>query len=444
MFEAVEASRLAWDCNSIVGGSNDGDHSLAHNAIVSEKSPEPIITMITMDLETSSVAFTRSDGKEARFPLDSLTFADTSALSRLHITPTFDGLLAVTRSGDEISFEVAKHEGGDQMGSRLVVYLDQNQWSAIARGRHDPERVSDEDHQAARQMEEWAQDRRIILPASSGHYFETTKYADGPARYRLGLTVLQLSRGWQMRDPLQVRRNELHDAFRRRFAGGFALREAPVFTLNPNVIHGLSRGGEPQASPSGLSADMTFQLEALISASALIDVMLDSEHIEPGSTDWAATNQHFSDALDRENFDSQQKRELIDEFLLLDLQAEIEEEARAAGITPEQFALWKQNELIETYRGLPALGLFREMLHERHLNPGTVWRTNDLTDMVYLSCAAGYADFVVCERHMSSVLAQGLRRLGRQQNVFRRIRDAVPAIEAELALRARRGANGQE
>jgi hypothetical protein len=408
--------------------------AVAHNAVVSEESPEPVITMITMDLETSSVAVTRSDGKEIRFPLDSSTFADTGALSRLHITPTFDGLLAVTRSGDEVIFEVAKHEGGDQMGSRLVVYLDQNQWSAIAKARHDPEAVGTEDHQAARQMEQWAQDRRIILPASSGHYFETTKWAEGPARYRLGLTVLQLSRGWQMRDPLQVRRDELHDAFRRRFAEGGALREAPVFTLSPNVIHRLSRGDEPHAPPSDLPADLAFQYEALTSATALIDVILDSKHIEPGpTTDWAGSNQRFSDWLDGEDRDSQQKRKSVDVFLLSDLRREIAEEALAAGITPEQLSLWALNEMAETIRVLPATGLFREMLHDRHLNAGTVWKTNDLTDMVYLSCAAGYADFVVCERHMGSVLAQGLRRLGRQQNVFRRLRDAVPAIEDALA-----------
>jgi hypothetical protein len=89
--------------------------------------------------------------------------------------------------------------------------------------------------------------------------------------------------------------------------------------------------------------------------------------------------------------------------------------------------------LFEDTPELPATGVFREMLHERHLNKGTVWRHNDLTDMVYLSCAAGYADFVVCERHMGNVLTQGLKRLRRPTLVFRRLRDAVPAIEGRLA-----------
>jgi hypothetical protein len=411
---------------------------LAQNASVSEKDAKPVITLITLDRKSSSFAFTRSDGKEARFPLDPSFFAETSALSRVHYTAAFDGLLAVTRSGDEIIFEVAKRENGDQIASRLVVYLDQNQWSAVARAIHDPDQSPSADQHAAQQLAEWAKQRLIILPASSGHYYETTKWADGAARYRLGLTILQLSRGWQMRDPLQVRRNELFDAFRRRFSAGIALRDASVFSLSPNVLHGESlRGGQTYSSPAEFPADLAFQHEALSSAMGFIDVMLDSEHIEPGpTTDWAGSNQRFSDWLDGEKREPQQKRRCIDAFLLSDLQKEIAEEANGAGMTSEQLSMWLQNEMTETIRGLPATGLFGEMLHDRHLNTGTTWKTNDLTDMVYLSCAAGYADFVVCERHMGAVLTQGIKRLGLRQNVFRRLRDAVPAIEAALRVHA--------
>ncbi|MEU2434386.1 hypothetical protein ABZ611_33750 [Streptomyces sp. NPDC007861] len=78
----------------------------------------------------------------------------------------------------------------------------------------------------------------------------------------------------------------------------------------------------------------------------------------------------------------------------------------------------------------PAVGLFREMLHSRHLNKGTTWRPNDLTDMIYLSCAAGCADYdVVCEKHMRDPLQHGLKRMGRSAQVYRRLADAVAAIE---------------
>ncbi|HEY5179902.1 MAG TPA: hypothetical protein VIJ07_09060 [Dermatophilaceae bacterium] len=401
---------------------------------MSERDAEPVITMITMDRETSSAVFARSDGKEARFPLETSPFDDTSALSRLQYTPAFDTLLAVTGTGDDILFELPKQDGTDQLGGRVVVYLDQNKWSDIAKAMHDPTRVNEEDRLAARQLAEWAHHRRIILPASSGHYYETTKQFDAEERYGLGLTILQLSRGWQMRDPLQVRRDELYTWFRHGSATVAQTRDATVFTLDPNVMHGRVRDRGPYVAPADFSPDAAFQHEALTSAMALIDLMLDSERIKPGpETGWAGANQRFSDWLDDEDRDSQQKRKCIDAFLLWDLRTEIAEESHAAGATPEQLQRWLPIQSAGDIRELHATGLFGEMLHDRHLNKGTKWRPNDLTDMVYLSCAAGYADFVVCENHMGSVLAQGLKRLGRPQRVFRRIRDAVPAIAAALA-----------
>lgn len=62
---------------------------------------------------------------------------------------------------------------------------------------------------------------------------------------------------------------------------------------------------------------------------------------------------------------------------------------------------------------------------------------NDLTDMFYLSCAAGYADIVVCERYAAAALSRGQRRLGRTPNAFCTLRETVPQIEAALAASAR-------
>ncbi|WP_432571327.1 hypothetical protein [Kineococcus sp. SYSU DK005] len=84
---------------------------------------------------------------------------------------------------------------------------------------------------------------------------------------------------------------------------------------------------------------------------------------------------------------------------------------------------------------LPTLGLFREVLHERHLNRGLTWKPDDLNDMLYLSTATAYADVVVCERAMGSALQRGLARLGRTTPVLRRLSEAVPAIERLLDAR---------
>lgn len=57
---------------------------------------------------------------------------------------------------------------------------------------------------------------------------------------------------------------------------------------------------------------------------------------------------------------------------------------------------------------------------------------------MYLSCAAGYADVVVCERHVRTALHQSLRRLGRSTQVFRRLSDVIEPIAELLNTRMKR------
>ncbi|MBH1936940.1 hypothetical protein I5Q34_22170 [Streptomyces sp. AV19] len=167
---------------------------------------------------------------------------------------------------------------------------------------------------------------------------------------------------------------------------------------------------------------------------SLIDTMLDSEAGERGpELGWTEANQKFGDWLDTHGGDAQQKRKAIDAWLFGDLRNQVAEESFAAGWSVAQVKVWGTGSRpVQQMSRLPALGLFREMLHERHLNRGTTWRPNDVIDMVYLSCAAGYADFVVCERQMREPLARGIKRLGRSTQIFRSLADAVSAIETAL------------
>lgn len=74
---------------------------------------------------------------------------------------------------------------------------------------------------------------------------------------------------------------------------------------------------------------------------------------------------------------------------------------------------------------MPSLGLFREVMHEKLVDPATRWEQNDLQDMIYLTTASGYCDHVVGERSHVSHLENGLRRLGRPLNVHRSLRALV-------------------
>lgn len=209
-------------------------------------------------------------------------------------------------------------------------------------------------------------------------------------------------------------------------------RSAPVFTLDPNALFSPTRWAGAELPPA-FQNRLAFRTRALLAASVSVDTMLDTQRVEGGpDTGWTASSQRFSDWLDDLDQDSQRKRRAIDIHIVKDLQQELAEEAAAADVPKELFLQWGFKGWIRAIGGSPAVGLFREMLHSRHLNKGTTWRPNDLTDMVYLSCAAGYADFVVCEKHMRDPLQHGLKRMGRSTGVYRHLADAVMAIEEAL------------
>lgn len=395
---------------------------------------EHSVVLVTLDREMSAAVITRSDGKEAQFPLRSSPFQVTSVLSRLHWTPSGNALLAVTRAGDEVLFELPSPTPHDGLDGRVVVYLDQNKWSALSNARHDPARAHRDDRDAAEQLAEWVRQARIVMPASAGHYYETAKRFDTGKRYHLGLTILQLSRGWQMLDPLAVRRSELHSALYRHAHREDVPRDVPVITLAPNAIHSGREGASPYVASGDFPPPVRLELEALTAASGYIDAMLDAERTGEGpDTGWSTANQQFSDWLDSQRLDSQQKRKSIDVVLLADLQRDLASAANVARLSPQDLQTWLSKRAMADISELPATGLFREMLHSRHLNKGTRWVPNDLTDMIYLSCAAGYADFVVCERQMLEPLMRGLRRLKRTPQAFRSLTEAVVAIEAALS-----------
>lgn len=283
---------------------------------------DPIVVLITMDRKTESIVFARSDGKEARFPLKSSPFEASSVLSRVHLTPSMGALLAVTQHGDEILFELPNNDHHDQLRNRIVMYLDQNQWSFLSKALHKTGEASREEHEAANRIAAWVNHGFLILPASAAHYYETAKRFDTRKRYELGLTVLQSSRGWQMRDPLQVRRNEVHDGLCRRLSKLDSMRAEAVFTLEPNAIYSPLRGTQGYSASTNLPWAQAWAVKVLTAAATSIDSLLDTERIEPGpDTGWAASNQQFSDWLDEQGRDSQQKRKAIDALLVSDLRS---------------------------------------------------------------------------------------------------------------------------
>ena len=390
----------------------------------------PFIICVTLD-RLGRASFYRSDGKEASFQASGAA-EPSSRVQSVSWLPAMDSLVARTVVGDDIAFELASFGDGDQLDGRLIVYLDQNQWSLLARAQHDPGRVhSAADVAAAKKLLSWVRDRRVVLPLSSGHQMETTEWGNAQWRYELGLTTLQLSRGWQMQHPLEVRHTEIAEALRSRYNAAAPPLRQPVITLDTNA----SMNAEHVEASHDLPASYGHMLAQITAASVLIDVMLDSERIEPGKTErWVYVQQGFSNWIDEcTALKSGQKRKIVDEFLFRDIGPDFTRAASVTGITPDAFTEWLSKYMSRDINAMPSLGIYRAMLQDRHINVGTVWRSNDLTDMTYLACAAGYAHTVIAERHMTAVARQALRRLGRPQNIYPSIREGVAAVEGLLA-----------
>ena len=391
------------------------------------------IVLTVMDRATSTVTIVRSDKKEAVFPLESPPFHPDSRITRLSHAPMEHLLLLETVNREDIFAELPRLDDFAPRNGRPVIYLDQKDWSTVANSIYSPDKVPQAERLAAEKLIGWARQRQIILPMSAGHMSETCKWTIDSARYCLALTILQLSFGWQMRDALDVRRHELRRSLLAKLRGQL-LAPIEVFTLEPYAIHGATRGTKRPAVPSEFPADLALATRALTSISGNFDTMLDDKPVAMTPTPgWVAKQQVFTDWLATETKrTSSAKRQSIELAFLVDTSKEIAEEAARAGLTPEQMSEWVHQHRETEMALMPSLGLFGESLLGLHLNQ-THWEDNHLTDLMYLTCAAGYADFVVAERSLVSQMGQAQKRMGRPLNVYPRIQDVVPEVERRLA-----------
>lgn len=203
----------ASDRTSAMSGRYDPvfcDHRLVIDSL------DASLIRVTIDWTTLVVTLLRDDGAVGTAQL---LREDSGWVSRVRSTtwsPPLDAVAFETTDGDHVAFELPRFDGADQLEGRLIVYLDQNIWSRVARAINNPALAPAEpEAQAAAELAELVRQRKVLLPLSSGHYSETTACSDNVRRYQLGLTILRLSRGWQMRDPLVMRRQELRRALLR-------------------------------------------------------------------------------------------------------------------------------------------------------------------------------------------------------------------------------------
>lgn len=314
---------------------------------------------------------------------------------------------------------------------RPVVYLDQNQWSTLSKSLFAPQRVSHDERHAAVRLLKMAEAGDIILPLSSAHMSETGAWSNDVGRSELARTILAGSRGWQMRDVLEVRADE----FRHRLAALAGIDIAPpatVITLEPYAALDSSvRGDESGVSlPGDLPEAWRFGYLSTLSNTVYVACLLDREPTPRGSlAGWLARVQRFSSWLDAERQRSKtDRRKAARLFAAADATKEIATAAAEIGATPAQATQWFAEAWDQTSLGAPAITLFRSVMVDKML-AGARWEENDLTDLMYLCTAAAYADHVVGERRTIGLLRQSVRRLDTAVQLHTKLATLVQSLD---------------
>jgi hypothetical protein len=221
--------------------------------------------------------------------------------------------------------------------------------------------------------------------------------------------MVQLSRGWQLRDPVSVRGQEL----RRAMAGEGPARAEAVITLEPGAI--FNADFSPLDS-AGLPDDWRALSERMTNAEASLAAMLEddppAEAQKRRSVAAAWAEPHHRLAVQMRDAGTPREHIRINTLARLasDLGTELAGAAHAAGMGHEQFAVWLHDELDQAVETMPYVGTLRDVLYHRLSNADDHWSGNDLADSQFLCCAAAYADFVAAERKFGDYLRRAQRR----------------------------------
>ena len=354
----------------------------------------------SIDYESGELELAMSDGRVER----GSTRSGVADFKRIRLCAKDLTLEMVTPTGEVLVVEVfAKDDQVERRSGRPIIYLDQNKWIQLAQSIHRPERVPKRELGPARRLINLARAREIILPISSAHWVETSP-TYGDRRTRLASLMVGLSRGWIMRDPLRVRASELPAMFSSVRGAKPGSNHPPVFTLDARQLR--AEPWDPY-TPAGipLPAELVEVIDVLSGAQSVLAVLLENEPTGRQRTlaaQWASLHQGFAKHLAGEL--PARLRTLTLLRFLADLGAEHLKVALAAGLTPMDYARWVQERADDDIAKLPYLGRFREVIHLKLQDPRKEWGPNDLFDLMYLPCAAAYADFVVCENHVGHYL----------------------------------------
>jgi hypothetical protein len=353
--------------------------------------------------------------------------AATTAIASSKCLPKQFELHLVTSTGDEIRVELPRPDDVAPLRGRPTVYLDQNHLSTLTNALHAPARHGSDERAAALGLIDLVRSGEVVLPMSAGHVGETAKQANEAERYRRALTLAQLSGGWQLLDPLTVRRIELRQALARRYLAHSPSSFA-VVTLAPGSVSIAKPTVHDLDNDTELPPAARWIFETVSSISAVFEAMLAESIPMSPVPDWAPQFEAFARFLEANPSGPELKKNRTLAKFIADLGTELPIAAHQAGVSGDQMSDWaltfSEIDLVD----MPSLGVFRWVMHEKVSDPHLRWEQNDLIDMMYLSVAVGYCDHVVGERSHTAHIQSALRRLNRDQVVHRNLQSLMATL----------------
>jgi hypothetical protein len=382
-------------------------------------------TRLGLDHEGKFAEVELASGLVLASPLSGRAATHEGEIARSDYSPERGEQVITFRSGERATFEI----GPSRSAGVPVVYLDQNKWVMLARLQWSPDKVPEDQREDYARLTTLAHERAIILPLSSAHAFETAR-KDGRQRRQLATTMLQLSRGWQMRSPLKVRREELLNSLSESCEGAPEFRRRPVFTLDPDALFSTSDHAEDKSPREDLKTRTTW-------ASALAEVMIEDEREDDQvarskAERWADLHAEVASRLAEAEASPEEKWASARMAILADLTDEMAAAAATARLDREAWDEWLAGTEAH-FASMPAISRVQQITHRRLSNAQYPWRVNDLSDMHFLSCAAGYADYLLAENATSHDLREAERRVPPGARICRSSHELVDLVEGSTA-----------
>ena len=312
-----------------------------------------------------------------------------------------------------------------------IVYLDQNHWIGLAQARHAPDKIADPDERsAAVWLSAQLRSGELVSPLSIAHFHETHNKRDLSQRRRLAEVMMDLGGELYMRAPNSLQLCEWSAALA---PASSAMPDRRVaFSTNANVVNGTD------ATPGG-GSELGSEFERWSAGAAfgmmLTDLVIPGELAAPGAAavqGWVAEMARVRDVIVAENT-PKEKRQLVAAYRLLQ---DIRMPLVDAGVSRDAIIAYmlsiagdKGAQLLKDVRSLPYTGRFSEVLAERWASTNDGWSDHDLFDLMYLSCAAGYADYVVSEKKMAHMLRKVENRVPPGAAVVPKLKDLRARLE---------------